>query len=197
MKSSALVSLVQSNGQDFEFYPTTDAIISALVKDIKREPEEYRHRDFESVLDIGAGNGKVPMALREQAGFSSLHAIEKSLILCEQLDPNVLIVGTDFAEQSLLSKHVDVVFCNPPYSEFEQWAVKIIRQAASAEVYLVLPRRWQTSVPIADALKYRDADCVTAVRKGRLTQPHVAGLLPYSQPPAEAVQALIENKDRK
>ena len=161
MKSSALVSMVASAGQDFEFYPTTDEIISAMVKDIKRDDGEYRNRDHESVLDVGAGNGKVLMALRERAGMRSLHAIEKSLILCEQLDPDILIVGTDFAEQSLISKHVDVVFSNPPYSEFEEWAVKIIRQAASAVIYLVLPQRWARSIPIGDALKYRDADCVT------------------------------------
>jgi len=162
MKSSALVSLVAAAGQDFEFYPTTDEIIAALVNDIKRDDQEYRSRDYESVLDVGAGNGKVLMALRERAGMCSLHAIEKSMLLCEHLHPDILIVGTDFAEQSLLSKHVDVVFSNPPYSEFEQWAVKIIRQAASSVVYLVLPQRWARSVSIADALKYRDTDCVAA-----------------------------------
>lgn len=160
MKTSALISLVTANGQDFEFYPTTDEIIDAMVADIKRPAEEYSRRDPDSVLDVGAGNGKVLIALRDRAGFRSLHAIEKSMTLCEQLAPEILIVGTDFAEQSLLSKHVDIVFCNPPYSEFEAWAVKIIRQSASKEIYLVLPRRWESSTVIADALRYRDTECV-------------------------------------
>lgn len=159
LSSSALVSLLAAGGQDFEFYPTTDEIISALIKDIKRLGEKNYSRSYDSALDIGAGNGKVLKALRERAGIRSLHAIEKSMILCEQLDPDILIVGTDFAEQSLLSKHVDVVFCNPPYSAFEAWSEKIIRQAASSVVYLVIPQRWEKSIPIADAIKYRDAEC--------------------------------------
>lgn len=152
-----LVALLTEEGQDFEFYPTTDEIITALVRDIKRGNGESHSRGYESVLDIGAGNGKVLKALRERAGIHSLHAIEKSMILCEQLDPDILIVGTDFAEQSLLSKHVDVVFCNPPYSAFEAWTEKIIRQSASSVVYLVIPKRWENSIPIRDAIKYRAA----------------------------------------
>jgi hypothetical protein len=159
--AAELIALVSCAGQDYEFYPTTEEIIAALVRDLKRSrnsPVNYS-RGYDSVLDIGAGNGKVLTALRERAGFTSLHAIEKSMILCEQLDPDILIVGTDFAAQSLLSKHVDVVFCNPPYSAFEAWAEKIIRQSASSIVYLVLPQRWEKSIRIADALRYREAEC--------------------------------------
>lgn len=154
MKTSALIKRVAANGEDFEFYPTTDEIIAALVRDLGREGDR-----ISSVLDVGAGNGKVLLALRALAGISDLHAIEKSPILCEQLPADVLIVGTDFAEQSLLSKHVDVTFSNPPYSEFEEWAVKIIRQSASTLVYLVLPERWEKSTKIADALRFRETIC--------------------------------------
>ena len=159
--TSALVASLDAAGQDFEFYPTTNEIISALVSDLKRG-EDYDRKT--SVLDIGAGTGKVLTALRDRAGFSALHAIEKSLILCDRLPADVLIVGTDFTEQSLLSKNVDVIFCNPPYSEFESWAVKIIRQAASHYVYLVIPERWENSIQIADALKYREATAKTIGR---------------------------------
>lgn len=156
---TSLVKNLIGSGQDFEFYPTTDEIIAALARDIKRQTDkDYHHGGYKSVLDVGAGNGKVLLALREKAELIHLHAIEKSAILCEQLDPDILIVGTEFAEQSLLSKHVDVVFSNPPYSEFEAWAVKIIRQAASSLVYLVIPERWSRSVQIADAIKYREAE---------------------------------------
>lgn len=157
---TALIKRIAENGQDFEFYPTTEEIISAVVRDIERNEEEnYSH--FSSVLDIGAGNGKVLLALRERAKLTDLHAIEKSKILCEQLPADILIIGTDFAEQSLLSKHVDIVFSNPPYSEFEAWAVKIIRQSASSVVYLVIPERWAKSAAIADALRFREAEAIT------------------------------------
>lgn len=143
--------------QDFEFYPTTDEIIRALVKDLR--PEDRYGNNHSSVLDIGAGNGKVLNALRsEEIGFRELFAIEKSPILCQQLDPDILIVGTEFAEQSLLSKSVDVIFCNPPYSAFVQWSEKIIRQGAAAVIYLVIPERWTRSVEIADAIKFREAE---------------------------------------
>jgi hypothetical protein len=157
--TAKLVSLVCEGGEDFEFYPTTDEIIDALAKDIKRQRDKHYRYDMSSVLDIGAGNGKVLAALRERAEMTSLHAIEKSPILCEQLPADVLIVGTEFAAQSLLSKHVDVTFCNPPYSDFEQWAVKIVRESASLLVYLVIPERWARSDKIADALRYREAEC--------------------------------------
>src|SRR5437879_1351839 len=74
-------------------------------------------RKYESILDIGAGHGKTLEKIRDyfnrSAGdrhdhaFRQLVAIEKSPILCEQLDPAILIVGTAFEEQSLLSKQVD------------------------------------------------------------------------------------------
>jgi predicted RNA methylase len=156
--TAKLVARLAEAEQDFEWYPTTEEIIAALVADVTRDSEYgYRHNNYSSVLDIGAGNGKVLLALRERAKLRDMHAIEKSQILCEQLHPDILIVGTEFQEQSLLSKHVDVVFCNPPYSEFEEWATKIIRESASKVIYLVLPIRWENSTAIQDALRYRDA----------------------------------------
>lgn len=166
----ALVAQVIEAEQDFEFYPTTNEIISALCRDIpKVEGDRYSHKEFSSILDIGAGNGKVLLAVRDhfrnqadkwgnrRVCFEALHAIEKSTLLCQQLPEDVLIVGTEFEEQSLLSKRVDVTFSNPPYSQFERWAEKIIRQSASRLVYLVIPTRWERSQVIADALKFRDA----------------------------------------
>lgn len=165
LTTGQLVLTLQQEAQDFEFYPTTNEIIDALARDIQsiRDEHGYRYRGLDSVLDIGAGNGKVLLALRERAGMTALHAIEKSEILCDQLPPDILIVGTDFAQQSLLSKHTDVTFCNPPYSVFEEWAIKIIRQSASRIIYLVIPERWERSAGIADALKYRDAECAKVV----------------------------------
>lgn len=160
-----LVAQVIEAAQDFEFYPTTSEIIGALIRDagINDSRNEYGNH-FESRgaarawLDIGAGNGKVLMALQKASGNRlTLHAIEKSTILCQQLPAEILIVGTEFHEQSLLSKQVDVIFCNPPYTEFEDWSEKIIRQSACQTIYLVIPQRWEKSTRIADAIKFRDA----------------------------------------
>lgn len=150
----SLITQIKEADQDFEWYPTTNEIIAALCRSVNAVAE--RHNHWSSALDIGAGNGKVLMALKEKCQLSEMHAIEKSSILCGQLDPAIMVVGTEFKEQSLLSKHVDVIFSNPPYSEFEQWAEKIIREAGSFIVYLVLPTRWKESQVIKDALTFRD-----------------------------------------
>lgn len=157
-----LVTQLKQAGQDHEFYPTTGLIIAALVRDVKslahRDDIRYRYkRSLDSVLDIGAGHGRVLRALRDEAGIGTLYAIEKSPILCQQLDDEIFIVGADFHEQSLVSNQADITFCNPPYSEFEEWATKIIRESASWFVYLVIPQRWQGSAEIANALTFRDA----------------------------------------
>lgn len=154
-----LVSVLKESAQDFEFYPTTHEIIDRLVADLTYLRDE-RFTDYgrvESVLDIGAGSGKVLCALREKAELRSLYAIEKSTILCERMDPDIFIVGTEFQEQSLVSKQVDLTFCNPPYSQFEEWVVKVVRESASRLLYLVIPERWGNSSAIADALRYREA----------------------------------------
>lgn len=154
-----LVPLLKESDQDFEFYPTTQEIIDRMVADLAYLREE-RFTDYgrlESALDIGAGSGKVLLALREKAEIRSLYAIEKSTLLCERMDADIFIVGTEFGEQSLVSKQVDLTFCNPPYSEFEDWAVKIVRESASRLLYLVIPERWGQSHAIVDALRYRNA----------------------------------------
>lgn len=151
-----LVREVAGTAADFEFYPTTTEIIEALRRDLRRiKADGYSRHEPQTVLDIGAGSGKVLLALR-QDGFTGLHAIEKSTPLLQALPPDVLIIGTDFREQTLLNKPVDVTFSNPPYSEFEAWAVKIIRESLSRLIYLVIPQRWQDSPAIADALKFAD-----------------------------------------
>lgn len=150
-----LQQLKEAN-QDFEFYPTTNEIIRKLADDI-RVSRYTRHTSPTSMLDVGAGNGKVLKAISDapESPICQLYAIEKSPILCGQLDASIFVVGTDFHQQSLISKKVDIVFSNPPYSEFEAWTVKIIRECSAPTAYLVIPQRWERSTPIADALAYR------------------------------------------
>lgn len=173
-RTSALIETLKDAGQDYEFYPTTTEIIGALVKDLsgfKARASSRAHYDrvtLDSILDIGAGNGKVLKSIRnamenrdkgkdswDRLSIDTFYAIEKSPILCGQLDESIFIIGTDFHEQSLIAKTASVIFSNPPYSEYETWAVKIIRECAGVVAYLVIPERWEASVKIADALKFR------------------------------------------
>lgn len=155
----SVLAAVQSADEDFEWYPTTNEIIAKLISDMRHEANErYSSNHDGSMMDIGAGNGKVLNAVKDaKIGVVDFYAIEKSLVLLGQLDPEIMVIGTDFNEQSLIGKRSDVVFCNPPYRQYERWCEKIIRQSSSHYLYLVIPQRWAASVIIADALKFRDA----------------------------------------
>jgi 16S rRNA A1518/A1519 N6-dimethyltransferase RsmA/KsgA/DIM1 with predicted DNA glycosylase/AP lyase activity len=81
-----IISSLKDENQDFEFYPTTQEIIEKVKADIKDPAgdERYYCLDRNSLLDIGAGNGKVLSALRECCN-GDLYAIEKSELLRNRL----------------------------------------------------------------------------------------------------------------
>jgi hypothetical protein len=156
-----IIKAVKDNGEDFEFYPSHNKIIEALKADINKE---LVGNNF-SVMDIGAGNGKVLTALSKDEGHDksraySLYAVEKSQTLINAMNKNVFIVGTEFKEQILIDKQVDVTYSNPPYSEYAEWANKIIRESNSGLTYLLLPRRWAKNPLVLTALDDRNAEAV-------------------------------------
>lgn len=142
-----MVSVLKETENDFEWYPTTPSIIAKI--------KQYCHMGaHDSVLDCGAGDGRVLDALTD----GEKYAIEKAVPLIQAMSPEIIIVGTDFHQSTLIDKRVDVVFCNPPYSEFEFWATKIIREAYASKIFLVIPTRWKQSQSINDAIKRRSAN---------------------------------------
>ena len=159
--TSSLVQQIKEAGQDFEFYPTTREIVYRVWRGIGRDSRHY------NVLDIGAGNGNFFRLLDEfnrtkqcedcyRPSFTK-YAIEKSQILISNLPADVFVIGTDFHHQTLIDKEMDVIFCNPPYSEYEAWATKIIKEANAERVFLVIPTRWKESALIQQAIKSRGA----------------------------------------
>lgn len=159
MKSNALRIFEEnaSTGQDYEWYPTTDEIITAFHAHV-------HSRAIDSLLDIGAGDGKVLKSFgqinsaNQDCYKTELFAIEKARPLLDSLPIDISILGTDFWEQSLLDKTVDCIFSNPPYSEFIDWCVKVIREANANYIYLVIPQRWKDQQPILKAIKDRRAE---------------------------------------
>jgi len=157
----ALIENLKQNGQDFEFYPTTREIIEKVCQDITR------HQSGVNLLDVGAGNGhffKIAEEIQKASedadtprkfNIYKKYAIEKSAILIKEMPEDVFILGTDFMEQTLIDKRVDVIFCNPPYSEFKEWVIKIIKEANASHIYLVIPERWKDQPEILAALKRR------------------------------------------
>jgi len=145
-----LVSVLKEQDQDFEWYPTTPEIIDCVKADYA---EVFVH-ESPSILDCGAGDGRVLKALTDGRKY----AIEKARPLLDALDKEIFVVGTEFYQQTLIDKKVDLVFSNPPYSDYDYWAAKILREANAGYVYLILPARWEASEEIQAAIKLREID---------------------------------------
>lgn len=149
-----LLQAVQAADEDFEWYPTTDEMIDAVCRQL---PSEY-----ESIMDIGAGDGRVLKAFAKRVSETeshqpTLYAIEKSSVLIGTWPENIVPVGCDFFEQNLACLQVDYIFCNPPYSEYQDWVTKIVETGYAKKAYLVIPQRWKQSPEIVQALKKRGA----------------------------------------
>lgn len=167
MSVAATVRQLKENDEDFEFYPTTEEIIRKVVDDISVEVDSYHYtrRDIDSVLDIGAGDGRVLKAIQAKLETKDKHgnkrieiecfAIEKAIHHLSNMPKDITVIGTDFEQQTLVDKPVGIVFCNPPYSVFEEWMLKIVRESSAQLIYLVVPRRWRDSEEIQLVIKRR------------------------------------------
>lgn len=167
MNTNQLVLDLKENQRDFEFYPTTDEILKIICTQIN---------EFGNILDIGEGNGTFKRYLdRNNIYYSKYFAIEKSEILINQLDKDTYILGTDFHQCTLIDKPVDTIFCNPPYSEFKEWTLRIIKEGNFNHAFLVIPERWQNDKEIEKALEFNHTfakviaqrDFLTADRQAR------------------------------
>lgn len=162
MSISATIRELKANDEDLEWYPSTDEIIRKVAHDIKETRYDGYHDKIDSLLDIGAGDGRVLKAvqkiLKEISEHIDLYAIEKAIYHLSNMPKDITVIGTDFEQQSLSDKPMGAIFCNPPYSEFEAWTLKIVKEASAKYVYLVIPRRWRDSAEIKRALENRSAD---------------------------------------
>jgi hypothetical protein len=162
--TAATVRTLIANDDDFEWYPTTAEIIATVARDFLDQSESHRSQ---SVLDIGAGEGRVLKAIeaairkRDSHASVDLFAIEKSITHLSAMPKNITVVGTVFEEQTLTDKPMTAVFCNPPYSQFSEWMLKIITEASANLLYLVIPRRWRDSNEIKRAIEKRSGDAAS------------------------------------
>ena len=200
MTVNQLVKIQHENGEETEFYPTTQDMVDCVAKWISENG-----MDTYSVLDIGCGNGSFFEKLDKTEWFytneyksknskSKLHqnykkcGIEKSYILAEQMPDDIILLGSDFDNNTLIDKKVDCIFCNPPYSEYEKWAERIISEGNAEKVVLVIPQRWRDSEKINIALEKRKLkanvigsfDFHHAERKARAVV-DVIGIMPDSE----------------
>lgn len=158
----SVVKSLKDNDQDFEWYPTTQEMIDVIRTSIRTDYTSHSVHDRDKeypehikILDCGAGDGRLLSGL---AGISStLYAIEKSPILMGRMPAEVIPIGTDFHTATLIMSKVDIVVSNPPYSEYAQWATKIIKEATAKYIYLIIPARWVDNANINNAIDTRKA----------------------------------------
>ena len=155
-----LINTLKEAGEDFEFYPTTRDMVRRIWK--FKLANRHGHYGFGTVLDIGAGKCDFRKWMKEfnrenphapSADISEYFVIEKSRILIDRLAPDVIVLGTDFNETTLIDKEVDTIFCNPPYSEYEEWTKRIILESNCDDIFLIIPSRWKQSETIQLALR--------------------------------------------
>ena len=161
-KAREIVAALHAKDEDFEWYPTTAAMIDIVVADARKvlglkDPYGNEDRQPGSVLDIGAGDGRVLAMFRRTWPGATCYSIEKSTVLQAAQPAWVVPAGTSFHEQDLMALEAAVVFCNPPYSEFEAWAARIIAESFCTVLYLIIPQRWVASPAIKQALASRGA----------------------------------------
>ena len=163
--TSQIVKQLKNDGQDFEWYPTTNEMLNVVANDIHSCNFIGNGHSF---MDIGCGDGRViefmrnfkkttESNFRSDLPFGEFFGIEKSETHLKNLiKSNVAVIGTDFWETSLLDKQTSVIFCNPPYSEYAQWMESILSNGFALSFYFIVPERWKNNENIEKALKRRD-----------------------------------------
>lgn len=195
--TSQLVKQLKSDGQDFEFYPTTETMLSHIINDLSENV--YADRSFD-LLDVGAGDCRLHQMLSDllvkseneqysswtdrpiYSYYGSCLVIEKAMAHIQNLSRlpkphKVKLVGTEFLETDLSCIKAQVCFVNPPYSSYELWLTQIIANARTPLIYAVIPKRWADNTTIKTTLKLRDMtatvihsdDFLTADRQARAT----------------------------
>ncbi len=164
MSINSLIIFLKENNQEHELYPTSKSMLQFIYEHMNSNCHgNYGRGKIESILDIGCGTGNFKKYLEEYCAESgnSYHqlktikhfAIEKSKILIDRLDKDTIILGTDFNETTLMDKKVSCIFCNPPYSEFENWTKRIISESNCNYIYLVIPGRWKENKEIMQVIE--------------------------------------------
>ena len=158
MSINALIEQLKENNEDFELYPTTKDMIYPIFHHYKSH-----YREISTILDIGCGTCNFLNYMKEFyekddsiSTFFKYQVMEKSKILINQLPKETIVLGTDFHQNTLLDKNVDAIFCNPPYSEYEDWTQRILNESNSKYIYMIIPERWIDNNDIMEIIKNKN-----------------------------------------
>jgi hypothetical protein len=131
---------------------------------------EYREGKFknhryciESFIDVGAGDGRVFDAVKgfgkDAMYIDKRYGIEKARAQVRDLiKRHVFIIGGDFFDITLIDKWYSVIFSNPPYSIFEAWVEKLLKESNFGIMYLVIPIRWKNNDVIEREIRRYDIE---------------------------------------
>jgi hypothetical protein len=176
---------LRTANEDFEWYPTTPEIMSAMKKDIwsylqkhknhysswwddKRAEDISIHTYWSnekkkeelriySFLDIGAGDGRV----LEYFNVDKKYGIEIATAQADDLiRRGVFLLGRNYWDVSLIEQKFGLVFSNPPYSSYADWVNKILYECNFEVLYLVIPARWKNEPKITKELERYEAAVV-------------------------------------
>ena len=168
MTVKSLITQIKNTEDDFEFYPSTKEMVQIVSNSIKAETS-WRHDGRLNCLDVGCGNGNALDLIQDcmcntfdEYGYPAntnvninKFGIEKSKKLIQNMGKEIVIIGCDFECNTLIDKKMDYIFCNPPYSKYEAWACKLIKESNCKHLYLIIPQRWKESQSILSEIKRR------------------------------------------
>lgn len=172
-----LLKTLKDAEEDFEFYPTSKEMIKPIFDNIEKSDinildigcgtcnfKKYYNEFSQEDYEIGSKKAKLeaekedpdPFIRSDRKIISKYYVIEKSKILLNGLDRETIVLGTDFENEMLIDKPVDIIFCNPPYSDYKKWMLKIISEGNCYDIYLVVPERWKDNKQIKDFLTKKE-----------------------------------------
>jgi hypothetical protein len=184
LSTSKKIQVLQEAGEDMDWYPTTQEIMEAMKKDIWNYLKNHEHdsgsqrRHHENIeirtfyddnnkhqttlnigtfLDIGAGDGRV----LDFFGADQKYGIEVARAQADDLiRRGVFIIGRNYWDVTLIDQDYSLIYSNPPFSQFEQWVNKLLRECNFCLLYLVMPIRWKNQPEITKELERYEATVV-------------------------------------
>jgi hypothetical protein len=163
----AVITELKANGQDFEWYPTTQEMINVVSEDLSTILKTHDFHDAYNhdirLLDVGAGDGRVLTSLKQSLSVViserqsiGLFAIEKASVHTNLYrNKDIVLLGTEFNETNFISKNADVCFVNPPYEHFSSWLSTLISKLNFGLLYAIVPSRWRDDKAIKQAIESR------------------------------------------
>lgn len=186
MTITALINELKEQEQDFELYPSVPEMIKTIWAnsdsgtwldigagtcnfkkyfnqfsdefntkwDNQMKLHEASYNCYTHKYEIEAPKGQ------KKSRISTYYVIEKSQILIKNFDDETICIDTNFDTCCLFDKPVTNIFCNPPYSQYEEWFYRIVSEAnVSNAIFLIVPQRWKNNEKLVNVIKQNNYLC--------------------------------------